>query len=355
MKAWRESASLILAARHGQTYRHTALSAHNYNLLCLKRHQQVDFMAGAYVFPGGIIDPADSNLKWCELFSTFGYGNSNFTSLIPKATVRPKIFRSLQDELPREISLRITAIRETFEECGVLVCRQKDNRTSSTWAQYVSLPKDELQIWQSKVHNNAAEFFTLCERYKCYPDLWALHEWSNWLTPTYMTKRYDTAFFLACMPTIPDAEYEAVEMQDLKWETPKNLLSPSMDIALPPPQMYEITRLSEFKSIDSLLDYAMNCSKEGTQLYLPVAVHIKDGILHILPGDTMYPKEVSLTEKQIIDKSDMSLDECRKMTPKNRLELHDGVFKILQADNIHTKHIPRVADDSQESQIKNKL
>lgn len=86
-----------------------------------------------------------------------------------------------------------------------------------------------------------------------------------------------------------------------------------------------------------------------------MAVHIKDGILHVLPGDTMYPKEVSLTEKQIIDKSDMSLDECRKMTPKNRLELHDGVFKILQADNIHIKHIPRVADDSQESQIKNKL
>lgn len=72
-------------------------------------------------------------------------------------------------------------------------------------------------MWQSKVHNNATEFLTLCKKLECYPDLWALHEWRNWLTPTTMpVKRFNTIFYLACMPLIPYAEYEAVEMEDLK-------------------------------------------------------------------------------------------------------------------------------------------
>lgn len=72
-------------------------------------------------------------------------------------------------------------------------------------------------MWQSKVHNDATEFLTLCEKLECYPDLWALHEWRNWLTPTTLsTKRFNTIFYLACMSMIPYAEYETIEMEDLK-------------------------------------------------------------------------------------------------------------------------------------------
>lgn len=107
-----------------------------YDLLCLKRHQASRFMPKYYVFPGGNIDPADSNLKWYELFAKFHFDNDSFMSLVPKTAVRPQIFKSQPNELPKEISLRITAIRETFEECGVLMC--KVDREFSAWAQPLS-------------------------------------------------------------------------------------------------------------------------------------------------------------------------------------------------------------------------
>lgn len=95
-------------------------------------------MPGMYVFPGGTIDAADSTLKWREIFAAFGVNNNSFASLVPKIAEQPEIYRSRQDELPREISLRITAIRETFEESGVLMCRHKDADTSTNWVKHVS-------------------------------------------------------------------------------------------------------------------------------------------------------------------------------------------------------------------------
>lgn len=190
------------------------------------------------------MDPEDANLKWHEHLTAFGLGNDRLSSLVPRTVSRPQIFRSRKNELLREISLRITAIRETFEECGILICRRdKDGGARSGWAEHVSgekshqitrnygdqfpasitlvgqfsVPEGELQTWQSKVHNDATEFLNLCQKLECYPDLWALHEWRNWLTPTTAyEKRFDTAFYLACLPDIPHAEYEAEEMEDLK-------------------------------------------------------------------------------------------------------------------------------------------
>lgn len=55
----------------------------------------------------------------------------------------------------------------------------------------------------------------------------------------------------------------------MQWENPENIIS-SKDFALPPPQHYEITRLTNFKDIDDLLEFAMKYCEEGVQLYVPV-------------------------------------------------------------------------------------
>ncbi|XP_029044493.1 acyl-coenzyme A diphosphatase NUDT19-like [Osmia bicornis bicornis] len=338
MKVWRESASLILAARHTQKYINSSLPSnfqYNYNLLCLKRHQNSKFMPNTYVFPGGVVDPSDADLKWHDLFSAFGFDVNSFTSLKPTTSMRPSIFKSGPNELPREISLRITAIRETFEECGVLICKQsREDNAYPDWAQHVKISENELDNWQTKVHNDATEFYSLCENFHCYPDLWALYEWSNWLTPTYYTRRrYDTVFYLACLPSVPNAVPEATEMVDSKWDVPGSFLF-SSGILLPPPQQYEIARIAKFESIDNLLDFAIDRSKIGVLLNLPVKVELQDGKVHVLPGDSMYPKDVSLIDEQIINKSDITIREFREISPtKNRMEFFNLQVKELFVQN----------------------
>ncbi|XP_076240849.1 acyl-coenzyme A diphosphatase NUDT19 [Calliopsis andreniformis] len=327
MKVWKESASLILAARNTQRYMHRPSSLtnfqYNYNLLCLKRHQNSKFMPSTYVFPGGVVHPSDADLKWHNLFSSFGYDASSFESLTPNTTARPRIFKSKPNELPREISLRITAIRETFEECGVLICKKsREDTIHSEWANHIEISGNELHNWQTKVHNDATEFYSLCENFKCYPDLWALYEWSNWLTPTHYTgRRFDTVFYLTCLPSLPHAVNEVTEIEDLIWDEPGNFIFTSSNLTLPPPQQYEIARIAKFESIDNLLDFAIDRSKKGVLLNLPVMVQLKDGKVHVLPGDSMYPKQVSLFDKQVIDRSDITISKFRDMSPvKNRLE-----------------------------------
>lgn len=57
--------------------------------------------------------------------------------------------------------------------------------------------------------------------------------------------------------------------------------------------------------------------------------------MHVLPGDTMYPQNVDPTHKLIIDKSDISMDEFREMTPvKHRTESLDVRMTILDTYDI---------------------
>ncbi|XP_031835962.1 acyl-coenzyme A diphosphatase NUDT19 isoform X2 [Nomia melanderi] len=324
MKAFKESASLILAARRAQQYiRQSSPTNYNYDLLSLKRHRNSNFMPSAYVFPGGVIHPSDTDLKWQNLFSSFGFDNNSFASLIPNAATRPQIFKRRSNELPREISLRINAIRETFEECGILLCNRIQNGSKrSDWAQHLEMPENELHEWQEKVHLDATKFYSMCEKFECYPDLWALYEWSNWLTPSFfLNRRYDTVFYMACMQSVPPTVCESTEIEDVKWDTPSNHLSSTSVNTVPPPQAYEITRIAKFESIDDLLDFAVDRTKKGVRLTFPIRVKLQNGNVHVLPGDSMYPKLVSLYEKQVIDRTDITIDDFKNISPiLNRIE-----------------------------------
>lgn len=97
-------------------------------------------MPNTYVFPGGVTDPSDADLKWHNLYSAFGFDTNSLTSLSINTSNRPQIFKRRPNELPKEVSLRITAIRETFEECGILLCKQsRDNKRGDFgWAHYMN-------------------------------------------------------------------------------------------------------------------------------------------------------------------------------------------------------------------------
>ena len=275
MKYWKEAATVILAARHHGCVISTAVPAlaavvpnvrlhghastsgtgsdvtrenqphyvnaiasdsdtdsdtfdYNYKVLMLQRTHQSSFFAGAQVFPGGGIDEADFSQKWMDLFADAGI--KTLEDFGPMFSIQhdrpPMIAADRASPVPSDIAFRICAIRETFEESGILLvkpcicCRHADaskphpslhelgNHTS-----FGTTDAGTTSEWRQRVHKNATAFLELCRELKSVPDIWSLAEWSNWLTPSNMQKkRFDTMFYLCCMDNLPTAYQDEKEI-----------------------------------------------------------------------------------------------------------------------------------------------
>ncbi|GLV43050.1 tetracycline resistance [Carabus blaptoides fortunei] len=191
----------------------------------------------------------------------------------------------------------MTAIRETFEESGILICKKyvADEKNSS-WASYFG--GHEIKEWQKKVHDNPVQFLELCHQFKIYPDIWALHEWSNWLTPSSRPKRFDTIFFLASFQNEPPIYAEKNEVQHYEWATPSEYLenNHNSEIKLPPPQFYEISRLMNFQTIESLVKFNESRAMLGCERFLPYRIKKDKMTVTFLPGDELYPADAENTK-----------------------------------------------------------
>lgn len=89
--------------------------------------------------------------------------------------------------------------------------------TVITRLNYNLVTNDELTSWQKKVHSDPNEFYNMCKTLGCYPNLWALHEWANWLTPTFFpaSSRFDAAFFFTCLSKIPISQHDNGEINEI--------------------------------------------------------------------------------------------------------------------------------------------
>ena len=236
-KFWKEASSVIVAARISfpqdthtvnrpnkntvltQKIKGERLCSTDFKVLALRRSSKNSFFPDNYVFPGGNTDAADSSQEWLNLYDQYGLKKYVFeiVTSLPRKYSKISIFEGQrEDEILKSVSLRITGIRETFEETGVLLCKNKHAHASqpARWASYLS--GHEIKNWQKKVQEDANEFISLCRHFECYPDIWSLQEWSNWLTPSVYTKRFNTIFFLTTLDQMPTAASSSNEINELK-------------------------------------------------------------------------------------------------------------------------------------------
>ena len=176
----RDAATLILVRRDASEPR----------VLMGKRSGGHDFMPDKYVFPGGRVDASD-----CRAVS--------YTELTDETT------RQLQVQsrrLPR--SLALTAIRETFEETGLLIGRQAE------------MPAKAPKGWQPLYDLDIA------------PCLEGLQFIGRAITPPYRPKRFDARFFMAEAEKVlidDRPPLDGAELHDLQWVT----LADSLELDLP--------------------------------------------------------------------------------------------------------------------------
>ncbi|MDF3074680.1 MAG: hypothetical protein K0S54_2347 [Alphaproteobacteria bacterium] len=192
------------------------------------RHQQIDFASGALVFPGGKLEKAD--------------GAEQLIPFIGGIDVA-------KDELR---AFRVAAIREAFEECGVLLARARGEKTLVSPARLKQLEAD----WRGKLVKNEASILdmVMVENLELAADL--MLPYSHWLTPTFMKKRFDTWFFIAQAPDDQLAVHDGHESVDSVWISPAEALA---DLAARKRTIIYPTRLNlmlldESKSVAQALD-----------------------------------------------------------------------------------------------------
>ncbi len=208
------ASTLILVRGEGEKFK----------VYLLKRSSRSGFMPGNYVFPGGVVDPEDRNFD-------FWQGHID----LDRAQVLTRFGGGLNDE--DAITHGIAAIRETFEEAGILLAGQN----GGTGRDLDNLLDQRLVGSLSKTWLRelvaAGEWTLRFSELAC---------WSHWITPKIRSKRYDTRFFVAFMPEGQECRPDNRETTHGIWVSPEKALRGNLkgEIPLSPPAVTYVARIS---------------------------------------------------------------------------------------------------------------
>src|SRR5471032_518132 len=163
-----------------------------FEVLMVKHHHQIDFAGGALVFPGGKTHAGDDDPRWEE--RCVGWGGA----------------------LPHKRPLRIAAIREAYEEAGILLARHTDGAPFRGDERATAARED--------IGKDRRPFIDLIVELDLYLDLEALSVFARWITPNIMPRRFDTWFYVARAPEEQLAVCDGSETVDAEWIAPSEAL-----------------------------------------------------------------------------------------------------------------------------------
>lgn len=164
-------------------------------VLMQERNQAIEFASGALVFPGGRADSQDFH-----------------------SGLAPYVDSDNPDS--EGLPLRVAAIRETFEECGVLLAREAGNTELIDRRRQLALEPYRQALHRGEI--GLAQFLDN-ENLRLACD--QLVHFGHWVTPPFMNKRFDTHFFLAPAPWGHLASHDGHESMDSVWIAPERALA----------------------------------------------------------------------------------------------------------------------------------
>lgn len=225
-------------------------------------------MGGAHVFPGGRVDAADTgDDAWCE-------GIAHATTQLA--------------DLPAgdAVAYHVGAIRELFEEAGVLLARDAVGG-------FVSLAGDAAHARfkhdREEVHAGRTTMRHVVEREGLRLALDALILFSHWVTPPIDTRRFDTRFFMTRVPPDQTPAHDDTETTHSVWLTPAAAMEQARrdEIVLPPPTWTTLRELEPFTTVNDALGWART---RRIQRRMPHAVEHEGRRLLVMPGDPLHPE-----------------------------------------------------------------
>jgi 8-oxo-dGTP pyrophosphatase MutT (NUDIX family) len=237
-----------------------------------RRHSKAVF-ASHYVFPGGLLEDADSHVHALASGVTESDANDK-TGLAEGA-----------------LDYYSAAIREAFEESSVLLAR----KTDGLWA-FSDREKDQSAIQESRDQLNAGElsWVDFLQGNNFSPAYDSLHYIAYWVTPRVNSKRFSTRFFLAVMPDGQTAVHDDGELIDSCWMTAPDILAAGErdEMKLMYPTMSTLMDIASYDTVDEIVDWARQKESSGIARLLPAFVNINGKDQIVLPGSPHYPQNV---------------------------------------------------------------
>jgi 8-oxo-dGTP pyrophosphatase MutT (NUDIX family) len=204
-------------------------AASGIEVLMLRRPASMKFAAGAYVFPGGSVDPADGTAK-------IGWLGPDAAEFGRWLGATPELARALV----------CAAVRETFEEAGVLLAGTPDGEVvvpdGPSWeADRAALTAGEISL------------AVLLDRRGLVLRADLLTPWARWITPLAEPRRFDARFFAAALPAGQQVVAHAAEADKIAWVRPADALAAARkgEMSLLPPTS---TTLAEFAAAAGVAD-----------------------------------------------------------------------------------------------------
>ncbi len=251
----RHAASLLLLRDH---------SGGGVEVLMLRRAEQGgDLNSGACVFPGGVLEAADRAAHgWC-----LGADDA-------LASARLGLAEGALDYF-------VAALRECFEEAGVLLACRPDGSTlaANEWAGLHA----ELQPWRQRLQRGEADIGALCQALDLRLDLRGLHYYSHWLTPPGVPKRFDTRFFCATMVEGQTPQADHGEALELMWARPADALAKGSGYVLLPVTRSTLQELQPQAS--AAVAHAQAGARRDISLVMPRLGRTRKGRRIVLPWE----------------------------------------------------------------------
>lgn len=228
-------------------------------VLLLKRVHSAGFVPGAYVFPGGRVDERDADPV--VMSRTVGL------------TVEGAAERmGLRDSSPPASAYYLAALREAFEETGILVARSAGGDPLPTAAAAPSV----LEV-RDRLLAGACSFAQALEDLGALIDDAAMEYIGHWITPTAEPRRYDARFFAAAVAPGSEPAIHTAEMLEAIWITPVTALERTREGLLPMvfPTIKTLESITDFATTGELLD---GFRRRSIPSILPRLIRTPDGI-----------------------------------------------------------------------------
>jgi 8-oxo-dGTP pyrophosphatase MutT (NUDIX family) len=229
-----------------------------------QRHHKLRHFSGALVFPGGKLDAQDRDPRLHAHCDPAGTGDDY------------------------ALALRFAAIREAFEECGVLLARPRGDTglVDAARVAALSIRRDALNAGTLTLHQlvEAEQLVLACER---------LVYFANWIPPEGVAKRFDTYFFLARVPADQQLLHDGSESVDSVWITPAEAVAGAASgrFSIVFPTLCNLQKLALRRNVEEALASA------ASQPVVRVQTRFErraDGVYGCIPPEAGYPVNEAL-------------------------------------------------------------